>query len=45
VYAQIGVEMMPDRDQMVKECSRHRARHVPDLTPADFWDMDFADEK
>jgi hypothetical protein len=44
IYAQTGADM-PDRAQMVKECSRHRARFAPEFTPAGFWDMDFIDEK
>ena len=44
VYAQTGADM-PGREQMVKECSRHRARFAPELTPADFWDIDFIDER
>ena len=44
VYAQTGADM-PGREQMVKECSRHRARFAPELTPADFWEMDFIDER
>lgn len=44
IYAQTGADM-PGREQMIKECSRHRSRFVPDFTPAGYWDMDFIDEK
>ena len=44
VYAQTGADM-PGRAQMVNECSRHRARFAPALTPADYWEMDFIDER
>ena len=43
VYAQTGADM-PEREEMVKACSRHRARFAPELTPADFWETDFIDE-
>ena len=44
VYAQTGADM-PGRAQMVNECSRHRSRFAPALTPADYWEMDFIDER
>jgi len=32
-----------DRDHLVMECSRHRARHAPPSTPPDFWKLTFVD--
>eukprot|EP00579_Thalassiosira_antarctica_P009476 CAMPEP_0201919124 /NCGR_PEP_ID=MMETSP0903-20130614/8109_1 /ASSEMBLY_ACC=CAM_ASM_000552 /TAXON_ID=420261 /ORGANISM="Thalassiosira antarctica, Strain CCMP982" /LENGTH=900 /DNA_ID=CAMNT_0048455587 /DNA_START=108 /DNA_END=2810 /DNA_ORIENTATION=+ len=32
-----------DTGQMVMECSRHRARHVPPSTPPNFWNLTFID--
>jgi len=32
-----------DREQLVFECSRHRARHAPPSTPPDFWKLTFVD--
>jgi hypothetical protein len=32
-----------DRCEIVNECSRHRARHVPPSTPPDFWRLTFVD--
>ena len=34
---------MFDRGEFVQECSRHRARHVPEETPPGFWELSFAD--
>ncbi|KAL3809958.1 hypothetical protein ACHAXA_011400 [Cyclostephanos tholiformis] len=33
-----------DRREIVKECSRHRSRHIPPSTPPDFWKLTFVDE-
>jgi len=30
---------------IVTECSRHRSRHTPPSTPADFWELSFPDER
>uniref|UniRef100_A0A7S2KPV9 DNA endonuclease activator Ctp1 C-terminal domain-containing protein n=1 Tax=Leptocylindrus danicus TaxID=163516 RepID=A0A7S2KPV9_9STRA len=34
---------MFNRSEFVQECSRHRARHVPEDTPPGFWELSFAD--
>lgn len=34
-----------DKGQLVRECSRHRARHTPPETPDGFWELSFADER
>ena len=32
-----------NRDEIVMQCSRHRARHAPASTPPEFWRMTFPD--
>lgn len=42
VEAQTGASVL-NREQMLHECSRHRASHAPESTPPDYWEMSFAD--
>jgi len=41
-YEAVGNDGGPNlRKNLVNNCSRHRSRHPPSNTPADFWDIDF----
>merc|ERR1711957_387553 len=40
-----GSKFFKKDGSIVTECSRHRSRHTPPSTPADFWELSFPDER
>lgn len=41
-YSALGLSD-EEKKERLKQCSRHRATHIPPATPANFWELDFPD--